>query len=230
MLVSTFAYYDFWIKKQSSADRLFGLQEEMHLYQTLITHWKLGVDKLPYHKFYADEAERRRWQNPDSILASIGLNRGFTFVDVGCGYGFFTIPAAKIVGERGRVFALDSDEEAIGSLREKASMQNLRNIEAKVGAAEDTVLCEACANIVFYGIVLHDFRDPSEVLTNAGKMLKHGGRLVDLDWKMQRMEFGPPLNIRFSEEQAVGLIRQAGFRVELRKEIGEFFYLIIAGR
>lgn len=185
---------------------------------------------MPYHKFYADEAERRKWQNPDSILAAIGVNRGFTFVDVGCGDGFFTIPAAKMVGKKGRVFALDSDEEAIGSLKTRALTKNLRNIEAKVGAAEDTVFCEECADIVFYSIVLHDFRDPVKVLANARRMLKPEGRLVDLDWKKTTMEFGPPLSIRFSEEQAVGLIEQSEFKVELRKGVGEFFYLIIARR
>lgn len=143
----------------------------------------LELASLPYHKFYADESERRKWQNPDEMLSSIGLNPGFTFVDVGCGDGFFTIPAAKIVGKKGRVFALDSDEEAIASLKKKASTKNLWNIEAKVGAAEDSVLCEGCADMVFFSIVLHDFSNPAKVLTNARKMLKPGGLLVDLDWK-----------------------------------------------
>lgn len=183
---------------------------------------------MPYHKFYADDAERRKWQNPNNVLASIGLNLGFTFVDVGCGDGFFTIPAAKIVGKKGRVFALDSDEEAIASLKKKAAIKNLMNIETRVGAAEDTVFCEACADMVFYSIVLHDFNDPVKVLTNARKILKPEGRLVDLDWKKQPMEFGPPLSIRFSEEQAIGLIERGGFRVEHRKEASGFLYLIIA--
>ena len=94
---------------------------------------------MSFHKFYGNEVERRKWQNPDSILASIGLNLGFTFVDVGCGEGFFSIPAAKIVGKKGRVFALDSDGEAIATLGKKASTKNLTNIEARVGTAEDTV-------------------------------------------------------------------------------------------
>ena len=183
---------------------------------------------LPYHKFYADEAERRKWQNSDSILTLIGLKVGYTFVDVGCGDGFFTIPASKIVGKNGRVFALDSDQEAIASLKKKALMKNLSNIEARVGAAEDTVFCEACADMVFYSIVLHDFGDPVKVLVNARKMLKPDGRLVDLDWKKQQMEFGPPLSIRLSEEQATGLIERAGFRIGQRKEASEFLYLIVA--
>ena len=50
-----------------------------------------------------------------------------------------------------------------------------------LGRAEDTIFCEACADIVFFGMVLHDFSDPVKVLLNTGRMLKATGRLVDLD-------------------------------------------------
>lgn len=156
------------------------------------------------------------------------MSRGFTFIDVGCGDGFFAVPAAKLVGEEGRVYALDGNDDAIDRLNKKAAMQRLRNLRSNVGEAEETVLCEGCADIVFFGIVLHDFEDPVKVLTNAKRMLKTTGRLVDLDWKKEPMELGPPLGIRFSEEEAVRLVESVGFRIETVKETGSFHYLIIA--
>jgi ubiquinone/menaquinone biosynthesis C-methylase UbiE len=183
---------------------------------------------LVHRRFYRDQTERRRWQNPDEILKSIGLRPGQTFVDVGSGNGFFAVPAAKIVGENGKVFAVDSDPNAIASLTNKSLSLGLKNIEVRVDEAEDTVFCKACADIVFFGIVLHDFRDATIVLANARKMLGPEGRLVDLDWKKQPMDFGPPLDIRFSEDQAVDLIERAGLRVEMRREIRPFFYLVVA--
>lgn len=182
-----------------------------------------------HHKtFYGDEKERRRWQNPDSILADIGLRPGLTFVDVGCGDGFFALPAAKIVGKEGRVYAVDFDAQAISSLKEKALRSSLMNVEIRVGKAENTVFCESCADVVFFGIVLHDFDDPAKVLKNAARMIKPSGRLVDLDWKKKPMNFGPPENIRFSEEEAAKLIFKAGFKVEQRREAGPFHYVITA--
>ena len=50
-----------------------------------------------------DDHERRKWQNPEAILSSIGLRPGFTLIDIGCGSGFFALPAAKIVGKKGKV-------------------------------------------------------------------------------------------------------------------------------
>ena len=98
----------------------------------------------------------------------------------------------------------------------------------RVGAAEEMVLCEACADFVFFGIVLHDFKNMSKVLQNAKKMLKPAGLVADLDWKKEPMQFGPPLNIRFNETQAAGLLDKAGFEVEEASEMGLYHYLILA--
>ena len=149
-------------------------------------------------------------------------------MDVGCGDGFFAIPAARIVGDEGRVYALDSDQEAIVLLRKKALNEKLGNIETRIGVAEETVFCMECADFVFFSIVLHDFSDPVEVLSNAKIMLKRTGRLVDLDWKKKPMPFGPPLHIRFSEEHATALIEGAGFKIVQEKLVGQFQYLIVA--
>ena len=139
---------------------------------------------------------------------------GMVFVDVGCGDGFFSILAAKKVGEKGRVYAVDSDASAIEKLNRKAQAEGLKNIVSKVGSAEETVFCVGCADFVFFSMVLHDFADPAKVLQNARKMVKPTGTLVDLDWKKQEMPFGPPLKIRFSEDHASSLIHDAGFRVD----------------
>ncbi len=177
---------------------------------------------------HPDEEERRRWQNPEAILADIGLRPGLTFLDIGCGDGFFALPAARLVGEGGKVCGVDTNGEAISRLREQAAAEGLLNLNLEVGKAEDTVLCQECADIVFFGIDLHDFSEPDRVLMNARKMLKPAGRLVDLDWKKESMEIGPPLRIRFSEEDAVSLIEGAGFQVETVKEVKPYHYLIIA--
>jgi ubiquinone/menaquinone biosynthesis C-methylase UbiE len=158
----------------------------------------------------------------------IGLKPGFTFIDVGCGEGFFAIPAAGIVGRKGKVCALDIDKYAITELKRKIARRGLKNLQVLVGRAEDTVLCEACADIVFFGIVLHDFNVPAKVLANAKIMLKPAGRVVDLDWKKEPTVFGPPLQIRFSEDQASNLIKAAGFKVERAVEAGPYHYIIIA--
>ena len=179
------------------------------------------------HKHFG-EGTIRMWHHPEISLESICLRSGMTFMDVGCGYGFFTIPAASIVGEKGKVYAVDVEASSIDRLKREANEKGLKNIHAEVGAAEETVFCDACTDVVFYSTVLHDFRDPAKVLRNAKRMLKPSGKLVNLDWKKKPTEFGPPLQIRVSEEQAANLIKQAGFTIISVVDLESDFYIVTA--
>jgi len=184
---------------------------------------------LTGHKWhFYDETERRGWQNPEEILLEIGLQAGQTLVDIGCGEGFFTLPAARIVGPQGRIHAIDSSSESMAVLKQKAQAAGLNNIQLTVKEAEVSVLCTACADFIFLGIVLHDFYDPAKVLLNACQMLKPQGRLANLDWKKEPMKLGPPVEKRFEVAAASALLRQAGFKVEKSQDCGPYTYLIIA--
>ena len=181
-----------------------------------------------YHKFSHDDEERRKRQNPEEILAEMGLMPGFTFVDIGCGGGFFAIPAARIVGKKGKVYGLDVDEEALTRLGEVVKKEGLKNITLRAGEAEKTILCDRCADIVFFGVVLHEFKDPSKVLANVKRMLKPDGRLITLEWKKEPMPMGPPLEERLNEEKAAGLFKEAGFKIAAIRGSGPYHYIIIA--
>jgi ubiquinone/menaquinone biosynthesis C-methylase UbiE len=176
--------------------------------------------------FSLDEKTRRSWYNPEAILEN--LSSGMVFADIGCGEGFFTILAAKRVGNQGKVYAVDVDASAIQRLKNKAEAEGLKNITVKVGTGEETVFCNKCVDFVFYSMVLHDFGDPEKVLKNAKKMLKTEGRLIDVDWKKQKMPFGPPFKIRFSEEHASILIKDAGFQIDRIDGVGNYHYVVTA--
>jgi ubiquinone/menaquinone biosynthesis C-methylase UbiE len=181
-----------------------------------------------HRRFRHDDEERKRWQDPEAILAEIGLGPGMIFTDLGCGEGFFALPAARMVGPAGHVYALDINAEAIEHLKETAAREGLDNISAVAATGEESILCEECANIVFFGIVLHDFRDAAVVLRNARAMIKPDGRLINLDWKKKETGMGPPLEIRFDEDTASKLIADAGFEVEAVRDSGPNHYIIEA--
>ncbi len=179
-------------------------------------------------RYRYDDDTRKKWQDPEKILRRVGLLPGMIFVDVGCGEGFFSVPASRIVGNAGHVYAFDINAEEISRLEQTAEREGLDNIVAQVGEAEKTILFEAEADIVFLGIDLHDFADPAKVLSNARRMIKPAGRLVDLDWKKEQMDMGPPFHIRFDEAKASRLISEAGFTVEAVTESGPYHYVIVA--
>mgnify|MGYP001039916927 CR=1 FL=1 len=182
----------------------------------------------PRRRFSYDDPERRKWLVPEEILARIGLVPGMTFADIGCGEGYFSIPAARIVGESGRVVAFDINPESVVQLRENAAKEGLANIAALAGSAESTIPCERCADVAFLGTVLHDFADPAAALRNIRAILKPGGRLANLDWEKKPTEHGPPLEVRIEGEAARRLISGAGFKVESVAELPSGLYLILA--
>ena len=177
---------------------------------------------------YVDEVERKKWQNPEEILTAIGIKPGITFMDIGCGNGYFTLPAARMIGPGGHVYGLDTNDKAVEEIRTKAAKNDLNNITLQAGRAEDILFCDSCADIVFFGIVLHDFQDAGRVLKNARRMLKPDGHLVNLDWKKVDMEFGPPFAARFDESTAAHLIESAGFKIDSIKKSGIYHYVITA--
>lgn len=182
---------------------------------------------MSHSHFHPDERERRKSQEPFSILRLAGLAEGMTFVDMGCGEGFFTIPAAEIVGDKGKVYAIDADPASIEKVAERASAKGLKNIVLKAARAEEVVLFDSKADMIFFANALHDFEDKAKVLAYSWRMLKEGGKVVDLDWKRVDTIHGPPLWKRLTEEDAEELMADAGFALILKVDCDKHHYLIV---
>jgi len=67
-------------------------------------------------------------RNADRLLRKVGIAEGQQVLDFGCGSGHYTIPAARIIGQRGVIYALDKEPEALDRLMDKAESENLSNI------------------------------------------------------------------------------------------------------
>jgi len=190
--------------------------------------WQRSEDPMSGRRFRADDPERKRWQDPEHILDAIGLAPGMTIVDAGCGEGFFALPAARRAGPQGRVIAFDINPDAVAALQEQAGREGLVHLTARAGAAEETVPCEGCADIVLFANDLHDFADAQKAIENAHRMLRPGGTLANLDWKVLRMDFGPPFGKRLSPQKAAALLQTGGFRILSVQDAGPYHYLILA--
>jgi ribosomal protein L11 methylase PrmA len=64
------------------------------------------------------ESNLDRWlkHQAEKVLKDIGIEEGHVILDFGCGSGSYSIPAAKIVGKKGKIYALDKDEDALNDL------------------------------------------------------------------------------------------------------------------
>lgn len=94
----------------------------------------------------------------EEFLREIGISEGQTVLDFGCGSGYYTIPAAKIVGGKGKVYALDKNREKLKEVTEMAASQSLSNIEIIKTSGEAKIpLKDVSIDIVLLYDVIHSY-------------------------------------------------------------------------
>jgi ubiquinone/menaquinone biosynthesis C-methylase UbiE len=140
----------------------------------------------------------RRWiQNPEKILSPY-ISEGMTVLDIGPGMGFFTIPAARMVGESGRVIAVDVQAKMLKALIRRAERAGMANrIVAKlcepksIGISDPIDLCLAIN-------VAHEVPDAGSLFSEIRAILKPTGRLLLAEpagWHISKKAFQNTLSL-----------------------------------
>jgi predicted methyltransferase len=169
----------------------------------------------------AASESRDQWQRVADIMTALAIDSGSRVADVGAGGGFYTERLAKRVGEQGRVFAVDVDEQAIDRLQQLLAKQSLRNVEVILGKSDDPRLPYQSLDAALIVNAYHEMSRHSEMLREIHASLKPGGRLVildntphDKDAPRYRQVDGHQIDI----DIVVGELRDAGFEVVSRDD------------
>lgn len=182
------------------------------------------------HKFDAkkagilDDPERVKILDSASILDKLELRGEMVFADLGCGTGFFAIPAARRVK---KVFALDIQPEMLDILKDNIKKEKITNIEVILSGESSIPLSDKSVDILFMVNVFHELEDKSALLREVKRVLKLNGRLMIIDWKKMEMDFGPPLQERLDETDVIAACYGNGFTLLEKSNIGPYNYLLI---
>lgn len=113
---------------------------------------------------------------PGRILSEAGIQPGFTVLDYGCGSGSFVFPLSELVGESGRVYAVDMHPLAIRRIERITSSKRLTNVVA-IRSDCETRLPDGSVDTALLYDTFHTLTDPDKVLRELHRVLKQGGIL-----------------------------------------------------
>ncbi len=175
--------------------------------------------------------ERKIWDkffNPVNILSTLELNSQTVDVaEFGCGYGTFTIPAAKII--KGTIYALDIDPDMIRMNSEEAKKQGLDNVRTMLRdfMTEGSGLAEGSVDYVMLFNILH-LENPKSLLKEAWRILKQEGQLGIIHWNYDpKTPRGPSMDIRPKSEQCIQWAKSVGFCKPIRHDLRPYHYGIV---
>lgn len=144
---------------------------------------------------------RQAEERTDLLVKALKLKEGDKVADIGAGSGYFTRRISPIVGESGKVYAVDIQQEMLDILGEKMKEAGVKNHIPILGTITDPKLPKGEIDLAFMVDVYHEFSHPYEMIDGIVKSLKKGGRLV---WVEYRKE-DPAVRIKplhkMSEEQ-----------------------------
>lgn len=161
-----------------------------------------------------DEQTWRTFFDPEQILQALHLTSTCKdIVDLGCGYGTFTIPAAHIVS--GITHAFDVEPDMISSIQIKLNEEKLLNVKVYLRDffEEGTGLPGGSVDYVMLFNILHA-EQPERLIQEAHRILSTNGRLGIVHWNYDpKTPRGPSMEIRPKPEDCIKLATQGGFRL-----------------
>jgi ubiquinone/menaquinone biosynthesis C-methylase UbiE len=122
-----------------------------------------------------------------NILREVGIKHGFRVLDYGCGPGSYIVPLAELVGESGKVYALDIHPLAIKMVKAIVSKKKLANVEIILSDCP-TQLPDSSLDAVLLYDVFHGLGDPNRILKELHRVLTPAGVLSVSDHHMKENE------------------------------------------
>lgn len=156
---------------------------------------------------------REREEDCSTLLKALDVQPGDAVADIGCGNGFYTLQLAKLVGPKGKVYAIDIQREMLEFLKDEAKARRITNIEPLLGSVIDPKLPPESVDLVLLVDVYHEFSHPEQMLAAIRASLKPTGRVALAEFRAEDPNVPiKPLH-KMSKAQILKEFEPNGFRL-----------------
>ncbi len=169
-------------------------------------HW-LGAEWLV-------RDDREREERCSLMMASLGVKPGMKVCDMGCGNGFYTVQLAKIVGDKGQVYAVDIQPKMLEFLKERTDKEKVTgHVVPVLGELWDPKLPEGKLDLILLVDVYHEFSHPEQMLAAMRKSLAPGGKVVLVEYRGEDPEVPIKPEHKMTKDQINKELTANGFKL-----------------
>ncbi len=157
------------------------------------------------------------FSDPVNNISQMDLQSGMKVADFGAGVGFYSFPLSKVIGDSGRVYAVEIQKDLIEKLKKDAHKMGVHNIDVIWGDVEHkggVHLRDGFLDAVVVANVLFQVGDKKMMAEETKRVLKSGGKLLLIDWLESFGGMGPHKDHVVTKRKALEIFEPVGFKVE----------------
>ena len=152
---------------------------------------------------WLERPQREKEENPKKLIELLKLKEGEVVADIGAGSGYYTFRMAKLVGDKGKIMAVDIQKEMLDIIRSRMKKDGIENVEPVLGDEADPKLKDASVDTILLVDVYHELAQPDEMTAKMVKALKPGGRIVFVEFRLEDEKVPIKLVHKMSEKQVI---------------------------
>lgn len=156
---------------------------------------------------------REREEECTTLLKELKCKPGMKVCDMGSGNGFYTLPIAEQVGENGKVYAVEIQQEMLDMLAQRAGVKGLKNIEGILGTPVDPKLPAGQLDLILCVDVYHEFDRPEPMLAAMHKSLKADGVVALVEFREEDPKVPIKPEHKMSKKQILKEWEANGFKL-----------------
>jgi ubiquinone/menaquinone biosynthesis C-methylase UbiE len=160
---------------------------------------------------YGQGADRDEWQQPDAVIALLDIGPGDRVADLGAGGGYFTFRLAEAVGDTGRVYAVDVDDDMLGLLAREVRERGAANVTVVRAEPDDPMLPDGEIDLVFVCDTYHHIADRPAYFRRVLADLAPNGRVAIVEYDERAGGFASAFGHFTPLETIEREMREAGY-------------------